>query len=104
MTVFLPLDSGDDDLLPEERKVEARTFSGPDVPALYAMAVRDFDETRGLTVFGNAFGELALYDFSGSNHESISQCFAQIHFSDATNADRELLPLVRDSPLLKEYH
>ena len=37
------------------------------MPALHAQAVYDYDDARGLVVFGNAFGELSLYDFSGSD-------------------------------------
>ena len=37
------------------------------MPALHAQAVYDYDDARGVVVFGNAFGELSLYDFSGSD-------------------------------------
>ncbi|TCD72000.1 hypothetical protein EIP91_000132 [Steccherinum ochraceum] len=38
-----------------------------DFPALYWEAVTDYDEVSGLAAFGNAFGELASVNFSGSN-------------------------------------
>ncbi|CAL1697063.1 unnamed protein product [Somion occarium] len=39
----------------------------PNLPAQYLFGVRDFDEARGVAVFGNGFGELVLYDFSHSD-------------------------------------
>lgn len=37
------------------------------MPVQYCLGVRDFDEAQGIAVFGNAFGELCLCDFSGSS-------------------------------------
>ena len=37
------------------------------MPALHAQVVYDYDDARGVVVFGNAFGELSLYDFSDSD-------------------------------------
>ncbi|KAF7302051.1 hypothetical protein MIND_00771600 [Mycena indigotica] len=41
-------------------------------PALWAVPVIDMDESLGLTVFGNCFGELVLYDHCG---QPLSACF-----------------------------
>ncbi|KAJ6544658.1 hypothetical protein DFH09DRAFT_1367834 [Mycena vulgaris] len=38
----------------------------PDRPARWAVPVVDFDDTLGLTVIGNCFGELSIYDHGGS--------------------------------------
>ena len=43
-------------------------------PALYALGVFDFDEARGILIAGNAFGELSIVDFSGSNPLSFFRC------------------------------
>ena len=81
MTAFVPPDHADDwdTLDPTERVVDAHAFSDLNLPALFAMSVRDFDETRGLLLVGNAFGELALHDFSGSDVADLSRCFVQIN-------------------------
>ena len=67
---------GDSEVAPREPTVVK--FRHAELPALYAMAVRDQDETRGLTVFANAFGELTLYDFSGSDATELEQCFLEL--------------------------
>lgn len=36
-----------------------------DLPALYALGVYDYHEVMGLAVFGNAFGELVLFNIGG---------------------------------------
>ncbi|KAJ7671518.1 hypothetical protein DFH06DRAFT_1320315 [Mycena polygramma] len=41
------------------------TNNRPDQPALWGTPVIDFDDTLGLTVIGNCFGELAVYDQDG---------------------------------------
>ncbi|KAF7302049.1 F-box domain-containing protein [Mycena indigotica] len=41
-------------------------------PALWAVPVIDMDESLGLTVFGNCFGELAVYDHCS---QPLSMCF-----------------------------
>lgn len=53
-----------------------RTFEwfDEDMPAQAGFGVRDVDEARGMMVFGNAFGELALYDFSGYSSEDFAGC------------------------------
>ena len=43
-------------------------------PALYALGVFDFDEARGILIAGNAFGELSIIDFSGSNPLGFLKC------------------------------
>ncbi|KAJ7092389.1 hypothetical protein B0H15DRAFT_799543 [Mycena belliarum] len=39
----------------------------PQDPALWAYPILDFDDALGLTVIGNCFGELAIYDHVGSD-------------------------------------
>ena len=96
VTAFVPLDCADDwDALdPVECAVDAHAFSDPDLPALFAFGVRDFDETRGLLLVGNAFGELALHDFSGSDVVDLSRCFVQIEFPSLDSDNCELAPTV----------
>ncbi|KAJ7510507.1 hypothetical protein B0H11DRAFT_1959386 [Mycena galericulata] len=43
---------------------------GPDQPALWALPAIDFDEALGLTVIGNCFGEIAIYDHVGGHPEN----------------------------------
>lgn len=45
------------------------------IPALYWKANRDLDAVRGLAVFGNAFGELAVFDFSNTSPDALSKLF-----------------------------
>jgi hypothetical protein len=44
----------------------------PEQPALWALPVLDVDEALGLTVIGNCFGELAIYDHAGKHPENCS--------------------------------
>ena len=66
---------------------------GEDSPALYCAGVRDYDETRGLLVLGSAYGELALYDYSGTDPERLEQCFTPINLRPMLYADT--MPTVR---------
>lgn len=53
------------------------------MPAQYFLGVHDFDEKRGVAIFGNAFGELALFDFSDAccnDMRSLETYFEQLHF------------------------
>ena len=52
-----------------------------DMPALYCMGVRDYDEARGIVVLGNAFGELSLYDLSGTDSRQLEECFEEVTFA-----------------------
>ncbi|GJE98633.1 hypothetical protein PsYK624_148670 [Phanerochaete sordida] len=49
-----------------------------ELPALYFMPVYDYDEGRGLGVFANGYGELALCDFSGTPLQRLRRCFKTI--------------------------
>ncbi|CAL1698387.1 unnamed protein product [Somion occarium] len=60
------------------------------MPGQYCMGVRDYDESRGIAVFGNAFGELALYDFSGSDASLFDGAFRELSFTPLEDGD--LLP------------
>lgn len=68
-TALLPTQQGD---------TQPTIFEWHDVnmPSLCALGVYDYDEARGLLVLGNAYGELALYDFSRSNPHSFGNCIA----------------------------
>lgn len=50
----------------------------PDMPAMYAAGVYDYDDGLGLAVFGNAYGELALLDLAGLDLGRLSPCFKPI--------------------------
>ncbi|CAL1699380.1 unnamed protein product [Somion occarium] len=68
-------------------------ISDPNLPSLYCQPVRDFDEARGVAIFGNAFGELALIDFSGvagRSQEILESCFQPLSFPPSFGCD--LLP------------
>lgn len=53
-------------------------FRNSELPALYAMGVRDYDPGLGLAVFGNYFGELVLYNLGRSNISKITSCFGPL--------------------------
>ena len=63
-------------------------------PALYALGVFDFDEARGILAVGNAFGELSLIDFSGSNPWDFLKCL-QRPVIPSPYTGREVLSTVR---------
>lgn len=68
-------------------------FREPDMPALYTMAVRSYDDTRGFLAVGNMYGELAVYDFSRSNFAGLPIGFCtSVTFPIVT--DEQLLPTV----------
>lgn len=51
------------------------------MPAQYFLGVHNFDETRGSAIFRNAFGELAIFNFSnasGNNVRILESCFEQL--------------------------
>lgn len=63
-------------------------------PALYHMAIMDYDDGRGLAAVGNGFGELGVYDFSNllpTEIESLESCF---HVQIPEYNGEELLPQV----------
>ena len=65
-----------------------------DMPIQCAIGVHDFDEVKGLAIFGNAFGELCLYDFAGSRPSTFEGCYKyQLEIRPHTR--EELLPTVR---------
>ncbi|GJE93770.1 hypothetical protein PsYK624_099310 [Phanerochaete sordida] len=45
------------------------------VPALYYLPVRDYDEGRGVGVFANGYGEVAVCSVSGTDLQKLRQCF-----------------------------
>ena len=62
-------------------------------PALYALGVFDFDEARGILIAGNAFGELSIIDFSGSNPLVFFKCL-QRPLLPSSYTGREVLSTV----------
>ena len=65
----------------------------PDMPALYAMGVFDYDETLGLGVFGNVFGELCLLKLAAPDMSTLEGCFEPLNIPLA-NDDADFLPTV----------
>ncbi|KAJ7481477.1 hypothetical protein FB451DRAFT_129695 [Mycena latifolia] len=63
-------------------------------PALWAIPTVDFDDALGLTVVGNCFGELAIYDHDGRHPEL---CGA-LSF-DFTNQGQPIPPLLPTKPI-----
>ncbi|KAJ7116524.1 hypothetical protein C8R44DRAFT_879890 [Mycena epipterygia] len=68
----------------------------PDEPAVWAFPALDFDEALGLTVIGNCFGELAIYDHVGC--QPLQCCGLGPDFTDRQPSLVGLLPL-RPIPL-----
>ncbi|KAK7676988.1 hypothetical protein QCA50_020017 [Cerrena zonata] len=62
------------------------------IPDMLSLGVYDYDDARGILVLGDAFGELAVVDFSGSDPHMISQCLAK-PIQVIPHADEELLPM-----------
>ena len=89
-TVYFPMTGSNGEREVPERGQTVVRFWDAEMPALYAMSVRDQDESRGLVAFGNAFGELSLYDFSGSPANDLEGCFLGTAFPplDATHTER----------------
>ncbi|EKM61858.1 uncharacterized protein PHACADRAFT_248748, partial [Phanerochaete carnosa HHB-10118-sp] len=50
------------------------------MPALYLASTRDFDDTLGLLVIGNAFGELALHSYGAVPPQTLAGYFRWIEF------------------------
>ena len=65
----------------------------PNMSVLHAYGVYDFDETRGILVIGNVYGELAIYDFSGSDPSWFDGCLAS-DLEAMPYTDEKLLSLV----------
>ncbi|KAJ6530910.1 hypothetical protein DFH09DRAFT_1284926 [Mycena vulgaris] len=79
-------------LLPSDKKQPpiAWNDTDPDRLARWAVPVVDFDDTLGLTVIGNCFGELSIYDH-GSSHPEICAGLAT-DFTDQPSPIPSLLP------------
>lgn len=69
----------------------------PDMPAMYASGVYDYDDGLGLAVFGNGYGELALFDLVGLDLKALQPCFKPISTSPASFT-YEIMPQVRLHP------
>lgn len=76
----------------DERSRQLPVFQliDPEIPALYCMGVRDFDETRGLVVLGTAYGELNVYNLINSGHHKLDDCFEAILFPALSNVGLSL--------------
>lgn len=70
--------------------------SGPSIPALHYMGVRDYDEFMGTLVLGNACGELAVFDVSGQYLSHIVTYLPRMQWH--LESSRELLSMVCLSP------
>ncbi|KAJ6530909.1 hypothetical protein DFH09DRAFT_1409553 [Mycena vulgaris] len=79
-------------LLPLDTKRPPIAWSdvGPDRPALWAVPVVDFDDALGLTIIGNCFGELSIYDHGGSHPELCAGL--AVDFMDQPSPIPPLLP------------
>lgn len=77
-------------------------WSDKSMPVQYCLGVRDFDEARSLAVFGNAYGELCLCDFSGSKWTQLQGCYIYTIKADCYN-NEELLPTVSPRPSVVYY-
>ena len=64
----------------------------PELPAMYAAGVYDYDEGLGIGVFGNAYGELVLFNLTGIDPHRLVSCFLPIAVPNS--AGHELLPKV----------
>ena len=63
-----------------------------EMPALYALSARDYDQGLGLLVVGNMIGELALYSFSGDAFTKVQNALQPVHVHPRRG--EELLPVV----------
>lgn len=67
-------------------------LSERDMPALYALSTRDYDQGLGLLVLGNMIGELALYSFGGDAFSRIHSALRSLDVRPWSG--EELLPSV----------
>ncbi|KAF7371037.1 hypothetical protein MSAN_00737900 [Mycena sanguinolenta] len=75
---------------PRASKVPRIVWDTDGEPALWAIPTIDFDEALGLTVVGNIFGELAIYDHVGQHPERCTDL--SIDLTDQKTAVPPLLP------------
>lgn len=80
---------------PLHRQPPTFVLSEIDMPALYAMSVRDYDDGLGLLAIGNMMGEVAVYNLAGDDVVSVGQCLQPIVFSTWSGNGEESLPTVR---------
>jgi hypothetical protein len=80
-------------VIPGETEPSPFIFYDKDMPALDSLGVYDFDDARGILVLGNAFGELSLFDFSGTNPHLFKTCLVS-GLGVGPYIDQDLLPLV----------
>lgn len=64
----------------DEREPPHFELEHPDMPALYAEGVYHYDAGLGIAVFGNMFGELALFNLSGVPTESLVDAFEPLTY------------------------
>ncbi|KAJ7816525.1 hypothetical protein B0H14DRAFT_2844671, partial [Mycena olivaceomarginata] len=74
----------------EEPAISWTHDGSPDQPALWALPVLDIDEALGLTVIGNCFGELAIYDHVGGHPEKCTGL--ALDFTDQQTSSSSLMP------------
>jgi hypothetical protein len=76
----------------EEPAISWTHDGSPDQPALWALPVLDIDEALGLTVIGNCFGELAIYDHVAGCPEKCTSL--ALDFTDQQISSSSLMPTV----------
>ncbi|KAJ6489028.1 hypothetical protein C8R45DRAFT_250588 [Mycena sanguinolenta] len=85
---------------PSDRKESVIVWSTSnedlDQPALWGLPVLDFDEALGLTVVGNCFGELAIYDHVGQHLERCSAFALDFTHQDSNSSLMTTLPISLD--------
>lgn len=67
----------------------------PELPALYAMGVYDYDASLGLAIFGNYYGEIVLFDLSGSSSGTGAHQSSFVPLTILTESSDRILPEVR---------
>jgi hypothetical protein len=78
----------------EEAEPTVFEWQDANMPALYMLSVYDYDDARGVLVLGNAYGELSLYDFSGSDPCLFGGCF-ETKLVAAPHGDEHIVSTVR---------
>ncbi|KAJ7130295.1 hypothetical protein C8R44DRAFT_872112 [Mycena epipterygia] len=78
----------------ENSRIPWRNTNESDQPALWALPAVDLDDALGLTVIGNCFGELAIYDHDGK-HPECSRGLA----ADFTDQPTPIPPLLPSIPI-----
>lgn len=101
LTSPIPMPKGAPSAISPPAGTEPYVLADPDMPALYCMGVRAYDERRGVLALGNACGELMLYDFSGTDSRRLEACFEELVIPSIDH--QESLSQVRTMSLWKVH-